>query len=127
MVQKRKELNRAILIVAAAIGVIDPNCTIKDICTSGYTATVRPPSSFTNKLKRLQMDALDLKGDPSQYEEDHRIPLELCGAPRDPDNLIPELWNKARKKDVMETRFHKAVCAGKMDLKDAQKQIVDYE
>lgn len=115
------------LFMIVALGVIDPTCTQENICTPGYTKTVRPPASYTNALKRAQMKAFYFPGDPSQYEEDHIISLELCGAPRDPANLIPELWPQARKKDVIETRFHRAVCHGAMTLEDAQNQIGSYE
>jgi hypothetical protein len=62
----------------------------KTICVSGWTATVRPPASYTNALKRKQMPLYHESGDPKSYEEDHLIPLELGGAPRDPHNLWPE-------------------------------------
>lgn len=117
-----KELSLFIL-----LGVVDPACTLQQVCTPGYTSTVRPPQRYTNQLKREQMLLRGLPGDPGQYEEDHVIPLELCGAPRDPSNLTPEPWKAARIKDVYETRFHRAVCAGTMRLKDAQRQIVRYE
>lgn len=107
----------------SALGAIDPNCTVKDICQPGYTATVRPPASFTNKLKALQMKALGLTGDLNQYEEDHEIPLELCGAPRDPNNLWPQPWPQARLKDKDETRLHRAVCKGAITLETAQREI----
>lgn len=115
------------LCLAAVIGLVDPTCTLEKVCTPGYTATVRPPASYTTKLKKAQMKALGLPGDPGQYEEDHMISLELCGDPRDPRNLIPELWPQATKKDVIENRLHKAVCAGTKTLEEAQKEVVAYE
>lgn len=111
----------------AVIGLIDPSCTLEKVCTPGYTATVRPGSKYTTELKKSQMAWLGLGGDASQYEEDHIISLELCGAPKDPRNLIPEPWSRARAKDVMETRFHRAVCKGQMSLEDAQNKIVEFE
>jgi hypothetical protein len=54
------------------------------ICVSGWTATVRPPTSYTNALKAQQIGESGYSDtDPSDYEEDHLIPLELGGAPRD--------------------------------------------
>jgi hypothetical protein len=122
-------MKQAFLIVAV-LGIVDPNCTLKDICPHVNEVSgprKRPASSFMTALKIRQMKALGLKGDPSQYEEDHIVSISLCGATSDPNNLTPELWPRARAKDVYEARFHKAVCAGTMDLKDAQKQIVTYE
>jgi hypothetical protein len=53
------------------------------VCVGGSTATIRPPASYTNALKRAQL-ALWHYADqkPSDYEEDHLISLELGGAPR---------------------------------------------
>lgn len=115
------------IVLASVVGVIDPTCTLENICQTDYTELVRPSTYFTNNLKREQMEALGLKGDPSSFEEDHIIPLELCGASHDPKNLMPEPWPQARKKDVMETRFHRLVCKGKVKLDAAQKEIVKYE
>lgn len=112
---------------ALLLGAVDPNCTVQKVCVPNYDTTVRPPSSYTMKLKKEQMEKYKLPGDPASYEEDHVIPLVLCGAPKDEMNLNPQPWDRARKKDVMEVRFHKAVCKGEMTLEDAQKQIVAYE
>src|SRR6266480_6529175 len=81
------------------------------ICKSGWTTTVRPPTSYTNALKHDQLgDPRYLDKDPTHYEEDHWIPLELGGSPRDTQNLWPEPWQDAHAKDVQENRLHKAVC-----------------
>lgn len=117
----------SLFVLLGITGLTDPDCTLEKICRSGYTGTVRPSSSYTSALKKKQMLAQKLQGEPGEYEEDHIIPLELCGHPTDPRNLMPERWDRARKKDVLETRFHKAVCAGQMSLQEAQKQIVTYE
>jgi len=69
------------------------------------------------------MAELGLAGKPSDYEEDHLISLELGGHPTDPKNLWPEPWEGewgARKKDVIETYLHRQVCAGKIQLIEAQ-------
>jgi hypothetical protein len=41
-------------------------------------------------LKVEQMPLYHEVGSPSNYEEDHFIPLELGGAPKNPKNLWPE-------------------------------------
>ncbi len=58
------------------------------ICTPGWTATVRPSSSYTTALKRRQLPA---NANLADYEEDHLMPLALGGAPRDERNLRPQL------------------------------------
>ncbi|WP_344281286.1 hypothetical protein [Actinomadura napierensis] len=76
----------------------DPNCqpgaynpdvtqsTIgSTICTCGWTATVRPPTSYTNPLKVKQIGEYGYSDtSTSDYEEDHLVPLELGGARRRP-------------------------------------------
>jgi hypothetical protein len=98
------------------------------ICVAGWTKTVRPPSSYTTKLKREKIAADGLSGAMSEYEEDHFIPLELGGAPRDPNNLWPEPWNGvdgAYGKDKAENRLHAEVCSGAMTLDEARRLITD--
>ncbi|MEU0822991.1 hypothetical protein, partial [Streptomyces mirabilis] len=76
-------------------GSYNPNVTQSNIgstiCVSGWTATVRPPTSYTNPLKAQGIiDYGYSDTNMSDYEEDHLVPLELGGAPRDPGNLWPE-------------------------------------
>lgn len=89
------------------------------ICVKGWTATIRPPASYTGVLKRRQMTALGLVGPLSAYELDHRVPLEVGGNPTDPANLWPEPWNGptgAHAKDAIENQVHADICAGRMTL-----------
>lgn len=109
------------------MGWLDPTCVVEKVCVPGYTDTVRPPTSYTNKLKRIQMEEMALGGDMASYEEDHVVPLALCGHPTDPRNLVPQPWDRARRKDVYEARFHRAVCRGTMTLEEAQRKVVVYE
>ena len=118
----------------------DPSCTPgaynpdvtqatigQTICVSGWTATVRPPTSYTNALKVQQIARYGYADtNPSDYEEDHFVPLELGGAPRDPRNLWPEprYGNEpAQSKDSVETRLKNAVCARKVTLAAARSAI----
>ena len=115
------------VVLALALGVIAPNINQASIghtiCRSGYTATVRPSASFTNRLKRAQLAAYRDRN-PRHFEEDHIIPLELGGAPRDPANLRPQPWPRARVKDREETSLHRAVCAGRVSLAVARETIL---
>ena len=102
-----------------------------NICKPGWTATIRPTVSYTNKLKNDQLKTtyasyVKIWGDKtSAYEEDHLISLQLGGHPTDPKNLFPQPYagNNARKKDVVETKLKRLVCAGTLKLVDAQKMI----
>jgi hypothetical protein len=86
------------------------------ICVSGWTATVRPSTSFTQALKRLMMSraGMDPK-DAVKYELDHFVPLALGGHPGSEDNLWLPRWDgawNARVKDRLERRLQVVVCAG---------------
>jgi len=115
---------------AATPGTTDSVVTQRDIrqtiCVRGYTARVRPPVSYTNRLKHRQMASEHLPGSPRNYEEDHLISLEIGGSPKDPHNLWPEpyagRWG-ARTKDRLENRLHRLVCHGRIGLAVAQKAI----
>lgn len=94
------------------------------ICVKGYTTTVRPPVSYTNKLKIQQIIEYgynDTKN--SDYEEDHLISLELGGSPADPKNLWPEPGKSPNPKDKIENLCHQKVCNGEITLSEAQKEI----
>jgi hypothetical protein len=96
------------------------------ICVKGWTATIRPPATYTTDLKRRQMAVLGLAGPLSAYEEDHLTPLELGGAPKDPRNLWPEKWDGptgAHLKDRLENALHAKVCADHLPLAEAQQCI----
>jgi hypothetical protein len=99
------------------------------ICVSGWTTTVRPPSSETTALKREQLSTgYASEGDmsTSDYEEDHLISLEIGGSPDSPANLWPEPYagpGGARVKDLIENKLHALVCEGAMPLATAQNLI----
>jgi hypothetical protein len=97
------------------------------ICVSGWTDTVRPPTSYTNPLKAQGIiDYGYSDTNMSDYEEDHLVPLELGGAPRDPGNLWPEPHYGTRTaytKDGVETKLKNAVCSGRITLSSARSAI----
>jgi hypothetical protein len=75
-------------------GALDPAVTQatidRTICVSGWTETVRPPESVTEREKWASMAAYEDTGSMDGYEYDHVVPLELGGATNDPRNLWPE-------------------------------------
>jgi hypothetical protein len=95
----------------------------KTICKSGWTKTIRPPVSYTNGLKIKQMVLYGETGPPSLYAEDHFIPLELGGAPKNPKNLWPEPHSQSKLSDPLETQLKQKVCRGVMKLKKARAAI----
>jgi hypothetical protein len=92
------------------------------ICVRGWTKTVRPPVAYTNALKVKQMGQYGEVGDPSKFQEDHLISLELGGAPTDPRNLWPEPYPRASTVDTIENELNAKVCSGELSLAEAQRK-----
>lgn len=139
----------------------DPQCTPgatdgglpeTALCPVAHTSTVRPPTTYTEPLKREELGLIAAPaGVPvyevgvktlGAYELDHLISLEIGGAPRSPANLWPEPWERdaqhpdgfaqpghgAQTKDKVENELHRRVCepAGTpshMTLAEAQHLI----
>jgi hypothetical protein len=127
-------------------GLPDPACTPgalnqsvtqasigSTICKRGWTATVRPPTSYTEPLKIRQIAQYGYADTRvSDYEEDHFLPLELGGSPTSPLNLWPEPHAGgtigSAAKDRVENAARAAVCAGRVTLATAQHQMLtDWE
>lgn len=102
------------------------------ICVAGYTASVRPSTSYTNGVKlKLMREQAPSDASPKDFELDHRIPLALGGHPRSLKNLMLQRWegkDGAKAKDRLEVRLQKLVCSGKLLLDDARNAIfVDWQ
>lgn len=100
---------------------------LRTICVPGWTASVRPSSSYTNavKLKLLREAGLPA-AEAANYELDHLVPLAVGGHPRDPNNLWLQPWNGewgAKTKDRLERKLQKLVCSGQLLLADAQSAV----
>ncbi|OXE34916.1 MAG: hypothetical protein CGW95_17055 [Phenylobacterium zucineum] len=107
--------------------VVNPNVSQANInqtiCVPGWTATVRPPVSYTDKLKRALVAETPAADAVEDYELDHVVPLAVGGHPTDPRNLHLQLWDGpdgAHAKDVVEVRMKKMVCDRKISLLKAQ-------
>jgi len=103
------------------------------VCKSGWAASTRPPAAYTGALKLAQILEYGYADrNPTHYQEDHLVPLELGGAPRDPRNLWPQpnvvtlpdgTPVGSKEKDDLEDELHRQVCAGTMKLADAQRAM----
>ncbi len=107
-------------------GAADPRVTQADIastiCRTGYTATVRPPASVTEPIKRERMAVYGITAPLADYELDHLIPLGLGGSTT-LANLWPEPRSGARgapRKDALEGAVRDQVCSGAVSLAVAQ-------
>jgi hypothetical protein len=113
-------------------GAVNPAVTQASIdstiCRSGWTATVRPPVRVTDAEKLGSLRAYGESG-TSRFEYDHLVPLELGGAVNDPRNLWPEPDYPGghgfylNPKDRLETALKRLVCARRLTLASAQRQI----
>ena len=107
-------------------GAVDPAVTQGNlrltICHPGYTKTVRPSASVTDRFKYEV--AYPAYGEPhsKKTELDHLVSLELGGA-NDAANLWPEYPPTPNPKDKVENALHAAVCDGRVKLTAAQNAI----
>jgi hypothetical protein len=99
------------------------------ICVPGWTKTIRPPTSYTNRIKvELVQATTDATDAVEDYELDHIIPLAVGGHPTSSDNLALQLWDGpdgAHAKDVVEVRMKRLVCLGKISLAKAQACFIN--
>jgi hypothetical protein len=103
------------------------------VCKRGWATSVRPAAAYTSALKIVQIVEYGYRDrNPSHYQEDHLVPLELGGAPRDHRNLWPEPNTTSlpdgttigsHEEDALEDALHAQVCAGSMTLAAAQLKI----
>jgi hypothetical protein len=97
--------------------------TIKDtICKTGWTTTIRPPASKTNKMKAQSAMSYSI-ATTTTGEYDHLVSLQLGGAPADPRNLWFEPGLIPNPKDAIETKLNQGVCSGLITLAAAQVAI----
>lgn len=125
---------------AVTPGVVNPAVTqdniMSTICVSGWTATVRPPTSFTDKLRATMTPSGHTPGDG---EGDHRLPIEDGGMPGpvlidDPAQIAlfaKNFWWEiyadrygARVKDRVETAIHRQICSGRITLAEGQAALL---
>jgi hypothetical protein len=94
------------------------------VCVPGWTATVRPSSSYTHSIKVRLWQEAGSHGQIGEYELDHIVPLEVGGAPKDLRNLQLQPWDGpdgAHAKDAVENRVKREVCAGTVTLAAGQR------
>lgn len=108
---------------ACTPGAIFATTTKAQICTKGYSGTVRDvPVSEKNKV---YLEYGIITHVTAEYEADHFISLELGGS-----NDISNLWPQAaspvpgfHEKDLVENYLHRQLCSGKISLPEAQLLI----
>jgi hypothetical protein len=123
----REDVGAAVVPPEALSADVRQETIQQTICVPGYAASVRPSTSYTNgvKSKLLRDQGLPPSAAP-EYELDHRIPLALGGHPRSLKNLELQAWEGdggAKRKDRLERRLQQLVCAGKVPLDEARREI----
>jgi len=91
------------------------------VCSSGWTKTIRPTVSYTNKVKKQK--CVEQKRNCTGLILDHIIPLEVGGHPTDPHNLKLQTSSESKAKDLLENKTKKEVCAGSLTLTEGQKRF----
>lgn len=106
------------------------------LCVANWTKTVRPPTSYTDKL-RAQLTPPGHK--PGDGEGDHAWPIEDGGMPgpvplSDPAQttlFLHSFWWQiyadrygARVKDVLESNLHRRLCAGTITIQKAHDALI---
>lgn len=97
--------------------------TKDDLCREGQTA-IRDKVSI--KVKSQVFDLYGIRADtPGSYNVDHLVPASLGGS-----NKIENLWPQPLsgewgylQKNRLERRLRKMVCAGEVELKEAQEAM----
>jgi hypothetical protein len=105
-------------------GEVFPTATVAQVCTSGYSSSVRHVEHH-QYVEVYAAYGVPYPQPSGTYELDHLIPLELGGDNSDA-NLWPEAASPApgfHQKDDLENRVHALVCAGQLDLHEAQREI----
>lgn len=107
-------------------GSVFPDVTKDEICTPGYTKTVRNVSTSLKKQVYVEYN-VKYPQNYGSYEVDHLIPLALGG-----NNEIANLWPEAsspspgfKEKDTVEIYLHDEFCAGNISLNIAQNKIAN--
>lgn len=104
-------------------GAVFGSATRAQICVPGYSSSVRNVPEAVKRAVYAQYGIVTRA--PGQYEVDHLVSLELGGS-----NELANLWPEAaqavvgfRQKDRLENSLHREVCAGRLSLVAAQRQI----
>jgi hypothetical protein len=96
---------------------------MQTVCVAGWTNSIRPSRAYIAKLKLDQMRELGQLGHPSEYHEDHVVPLCAGGHPTDRRNLWPQplrsKWADKDKNDL-EQSVCRMLCRGEITLQAAQ-------
>jgi len=105
------------LSIGHAGGAVTPNVTQSNlsttVCLTGYTTSVRPPSSYTQAWEKAHGGGIDTV-------VDHITPLCAGGDPFNYANYQLQFKPDSYRKDTTERLVCKMLCNGKLTLDEAQ-------
>jgi hypothetical protein len=108
---------------ACTPGDVFPGATREQVCTSGYSSSVRDVTEI--EKEEVYAECGIFMHASGEYEVDHLVPLEIGGS-NDPSNLWPEAAEPKpgfHEKDQVEDFLHDQVCDGAITLVQAQEEI----
>ncbi len=108
---------------ACTPGAIFANTTNEQVCTPGYSKSVRDVPESVKKAVYAEYNITHHVS--GEYEVDHFISLELGGS-NEISNLFPESAEPRpgfHEKDKVENYLHNQVCDKNMTLNEAQREI----
>ena len=112
-------------------GATDPTVTQENylllMCFPGHADRVRPPASYLEELKAIQIRWYRISMSPTDLELNYVVPLELGGAPRDPRNIWPAPKTNPYKDTVAATlnMLLRRACNAEITLAEAQTRVVN--
>jgi hypothetical protein len=106
-------------------GKANPILTKELICSPTFRTGPYRNVPVSEKKKVAALYGIDYEATRQHVEYDHLISLELGGS-NDVENIWPEFYLPvpgAHEKDKVENWLHRQVCAGDIQLEDAQTAI----
>jgi hypothetical protein len=107
-------------------GAVAPGVTFEDLCPHLSVLWDRARRSLSDG-QRVRVKALyGIPAETKVSEWDHLIPRELAGADTQA-NIWPMVnHDQDQRKDRLENELHRQVCAGRLDLGEAQERALRY-
>lgn len=125
------ELVAAAALLPPVLGALNPAVTPATvratICVPGYSSRIRPSTSYTTPIKYALLAKRHLPGTIRSYQLDHLVSLSIGGAPRARTNLWMQPLAQARRDDLLEARWHRAICTGITTLRGAQRAEIRWK
>jgi hypothetical protein len=107
-------------------GAVNPQIGLADLCPHLSAAWDRARRSLSASAKIRVKAEYGIPASKRVAEWDHLIARELGGADTEA-NLWPQVNpTDDHRKDLLENQLHRDVCAGRLDLAEAQDRIVTY-